>query len=151
MQKITPFLWFDGYAEEAMDFYVSTFKEAKINSINKLPNGKVLTTSFSLFGQNFVGLNGGPNFKFNEAVSFCINCSTQEEVDYYWNTLTADGGEESMCGWLKDKFGLSWQVVPEQLPQLLNSGTQEQSKRVMDAMLQMRKIDINQLEAAFND
>lgn len=148
MQKITPFLWFDGNAEEAVDFYVSVFKDAKKGSgLRTAPDGPVLTLGFELFGQQFVALNGGPMFKFTEATSFVVNCENQEEVDYYWNKLT-EGGEESMCSWLKDKYGLSWQIVPTVLHRLLQHPDPAKAKRVMDAMLQMRKIDIKTLEEA---
>lgn len=154
MQKVTPWLWFDGKAEEAMNFYCSVFKDAEPGKIERygpggpMPEGTVLTASFKLFGQEYVALNGGPQFKFTEAVSFHISCDTQQEIDYYWSNLTAGGGEESMCGWVKDKYGLSWQVVPTQLNHLLTTGTPEQRGRVMKAMLQMRKIEIDRLEAA---
>jgi len=140
MQSITPFLWFDNQAEEAMNFYISVFKNSKPLSIARYgaagpgPAGSVMTASFELNGQEFIALNGGPLFKFNEAVSFVINCDTQEEVDMYWNKLTADGGQESMCGWLKDRFGLSWQVVPGILPKLLQEKDPEKAQRVMHAM-----------------
>lgn len=156
MRKITPFLWFDGNAEEAMNYYVKTFEDAEVRSVQRygpgapMPEGTVITASFRLFGQEFIALNGGPQFKFTEAISFHISCENQEEVDYYWDTLIGDGGEESMCGWLKDKFGLSWQVVPVQLNQLMTSGTAEQSNRVIQAMLKMRKINIAALEQAYN-
>lgn len=114
MQKITPFLWLDTQAEEAMNFYVSLFKNSKVNNISRGPDGRAFIVSFELDGQEFMGLNAGPQFKFNEAVSMFINCEDQAEVDYFWNNLIADGGEESQCGWLKDKFGLSWQIVPRQ-------------------------------------
>lgn len=158
MQKITPFLWFDGRAEEAARFYASIFKEAKIGNITRYdkaaaeasgqPEGTVLTVEFSLNGMNFIGLNGGPMFQFTEAVSFMIRCEDQSEVDHYWNGLTADGGEESMCGWLKDKFGLSWQVTPRRLMELISDPDPGRASRAMGAMLQMRKIDIAAIERA---
>ena len=154
MQKITPFLWFDNQAEEAMNFYTSIFKNSEVKSVTRYgeagpgPAGSVMTASFELEGNQFTALNGGPHFKFNEAISFVIDCKNQEEVDHYWSKLTADGGQESMCGWLKDKFGLSWQVVPRQLTQLLTSKDPGVANRVMQAMLKMRKIDIKKLEAA---
>jgi len=150
-QKITPFLWFDNNAEEAVNFYVSVFKNSKIGTVTRYgdagpgPKGSVLTAAFELEGQKFVALNGGPRFKFTEAVSFVINCETQEEIDYFWDKLTSDGGQESMCGWLKDKYGLSWQVVPSQLPSLL---TGEKSNEVMQAIMQMKKLDLGALRQA---
>jgi predicted 3-demethylubiquinone-9 3-methyltransferase (glyoxalase superfamily) len=159
VQKITPFLWFDNQAEEAVNFYTSLFKNSKIDRIFRYteeaaektgrPVGSVLTIEFEIEGQKFVALNGGPLFKFNESISFVINCETQEEVDYFWGKLTADGGEESACGWLKDKFGLSWQVVPTVLIDMLHDSDQEKSGRVMQAMLQMKKIDIKTLKDAY--
>jgi len=149
MQKITPFLWFDGNAEEAMKFYTSIFKNSKVTSTTPGPDGKILFGSFQLDGQDFYALNGGPKFKFTEAVSFFVNCKTQEEVDEFWSKLTADGGEESMCGWLKDKYGLSWQIIPEILGQLMGDKDREKAGRVMQAMLQMKKIDINALKEAY--
>jgi predicted 3-demethylubiquinone-9 3-methyltransferase (glyoxalase superfamily) len=159
MQKITPFLWFDGQAEDAVNFYTSLFKNSKIGRILRnaeeaaeqtgRPVGSVLTIEFEIEGQEFVALNGGPLFKFNESVSFVINCETQEEVDYFWQKLTADGGEESQCGWLKDKFGLSWQVTPTVLIDMLHDKDAGKAERVMHAMLQMRKIDIKMLKNAY--
>ena len=135
MQKITPFLWFDGNAEEAMNFYLSVFKNSKQVSTMPGPGGTVMGVTFELDGLEFIGLNAGPMFKFNEAVSFFIKADTQEEIDYYWQRLTADGGEESMCGWLKDKFGLSWQVVPSLLGELLGHQDRDKAGRAMQAML----------------
>ena len=159
MQKITPFLWFDGQAEDAVNFYTSLFKNSKIGRILRYteevaensgrPVGSVLTIEFEIEGQKFVALNGGPLFKFNESVSFVVNCETQEEVDYFWEKLTADGGEESQCGWLKDKFGLSWQVTPTVLIDMLHDKDSEKAERVMKAMLQMQKIEIPKLKAAY--
>ena len=159
MQKITPFLWFDGQAEDAVNFYTSLFKNSKIGRILRYteevaensgrPVGSVLTIEFEIEGQKFVALNGGPLFKFNESISFVINCETQEEVDYFWEKLTADGGEESQCGWLKDKFGLSWQITPTVLIDMLHDKDPEKSERVMNAMLQMQKIEIPKLKAAY--
>jgi predicted 3-demethylubiquinone-9 3-methyltransferase (glyoxalase superfamily) len=159
MQKITPFLWFDDQAEEAVNFYMSIFKDSKSGRIFRYseeasektgqPVGSVLTIEFEIQGQKFVALNGGPLFKFNESVSFVINCETQEEVDYFWEKLTTNGGEESACGWVKDKFGLSWQVTPIVLIDMLNDSDQEKSERVMQAMLQMKKIDIKALKDAY--
>ena len=144
MQKITPCLWFDGNAEEAVNFYASVFPDARVLGVQRygpgapLPEGTVLTMTFSLFGQEFMALNGGPEFKFDEAVSFIVDCESQEEVDYYWERLTAGGGEESMCGWLKDRFGLSWQIVPRRLVELVSGPDRARAARVMQAMLQMR-------------
>jgi predicted 3-demethylubiquinone-9 3-methyltransferase (glyoxalase superfamily) len=156
-QKITPFLWFDNQAEEAVNFYTSIFKNSKIGAISRYdeagakaagrPKGSVMIASFQLDGQEFVALNGGPQFKFTEAISFVVNCESQEEVDEFWNKLT-DGGQESQCGWLKDKFGLSWQIVPTILSELLAGKDSEKSQRVMQAMLQMKKIDISILKQA---
>jgi predicted 3-demethylubiquinone-9 3-methyltransferase (glyoxalase superfamily) len=153
MPKITPFLWFDDKAEEAMNLYVSVFKNSKILSVVRYgeagpgPKGTVMTAKFQLEGQDFVALNGGPHFKFTEAISFVINCETQEEVDEYWERLS-EGGAESQCGWLKDKYGLSWQVVPKILVELLQDKEAGKSQRVMKAMLQMKKIDIETLKRA---
>jgi len=149
MQKITTFLWFDGNAEEAMKFYVSVFKNSKIVSTMPGPDGKVLTGTFELEGQRFMALNGGPNFKFTEAISLFVNCETQAEVDDLWSKLTA-GGAESQCGWLKDKFGLSWQIIPSALGRLLGDKDRVKAGRAMQAMLQMRKIDIAKLQQAFD-
>ena len=159
MQKITPFLWFDDQAEEAVNFYTSLFKNSNIGRIFRYteeaaektgrPVGSVLTIEFEIEGQKFVALNGGPLFKFNESVSFVVNCETQEEVDYFWDKLTAEGGQESACGWLKDKFGLSWQVTPTVLIDMLHDKDPEKTERVMKAMLQMQKIEIPKLKAAY--
>ncbi len=148
MNKITPFLWFDNNLEEAVNFYTSVFKNAKILNINKMPDGKYMVASFELEGQRFNGMNAGPSFKFNEAISMFVDCVNQEEVDYFWNKLTADGGSESQCGWLKDKFGLSWQIVPKQLIELMGDKDPAKSKRVWDAMLKMKKIIVKDLEDA---
>jgi predicted 3-demethylubiquinone-9 3-methyltransferase (glyoxalase superfamily) len=150
MQKITTFLWFDGDAEEAMKFYVSVFKNSKILSTMPGPDGKVLTGTFQLEGQQFMALNGGPHFKFTEAISLFVNCETQAEVDDLWNKLTAGGGAESQCGWLKDKFGLSWQIIPSALGRLLGDKDRVKAGRVMQAMLKMRKIDIAKLQQAYD-
>jgi len=156
MQKITPFLWFDDRAEEAVNFYVSIFKDSKVVSVNRYGEGgpgkagAVMAAEFRIEGQEFVALNGGPLFKFTPAVSFVINCLTQEEVDFFWQKLSA-GGEESMCGWLKDKFGLSWQVVPVVLNKMLGDRDADKAARVMKAMLQMKKIVILDLERAYLD
>ena len=152
-QKIIPNLWFDTEAEEAAAFYVSVFEDSQILDTTHYgeagpgPEGTVLTVSFRLQGQEFMALNGGPDFKFNEAVSFQVSCESQEEVDRFWDTLS-DGGEESQCGWLKDRFGLSWQVIPTALPKLLSDPDAQKSQRAMEAMLQMRKIDIDALTRA---
>lgn len=150
MKKITPFLWFDTQAEEAMNFYVSLFKNSKVNDVSRGPDGKAFTVSFELDGQEFMGLNAGPQFKFNEAVSFYVNCEDQAEVDYFWNALTAGGGEESMCGWLKDKYGLSWQIIPKQLNELMGDPDPQRSGRVMQAMLKMQKIIVADLQKAYD-
>src|SRR5688572_27672846 len=150
MTKITPFLWFDNDAEEAMKFYMSVFKNSKAGNVSRGPDGKAFIVDFQLDGQEFMGLNAGPQFKFNEAVSFYVNCETQEEVDYYWEKLTADGGEESMCGWLKDKYGLSWQIIPKALGELMGDPDPVKAQRVMQAMLQMRKIDVAGLQRAYD-
>lgn len=143
MTSITPFLWFDNNVPQAVAFYKSVFPNATIETVNDF------MASFELEGQRFHALNGGPKYKFNEAVSFFISVETQEQVDYFWNRLTADGGEEGNCGWLKDKFGLSWQVVPATLGQLLGHSDRTKANRAMQAMLKMRKIIITDLEAAF--
>ena len=152
IQKITPFLWFDNEAGEAAAFYTSLFPKSKMllpESYTDTPSGKVDIYPIELSGQQFTLMNAGPQFKFNEAISFVIDCQDQEEVDYYWNTLTADGGEESMCGWLKDKFGVSWQVVPRRFNELMNGDDEEKVGRVMQAMLKMKKLDIAALENAY--
>jgi predicted 3-demethylubiquinone-9 3-methyltransferase (glyoxalase superfamily) len=150
MKKITPFLWFDSQAEEAMNFYVSLFKNSKAVSVSRGPDGKAFTVSFELDGQEFMGMNAGPQFKFNEAVSMSVNCEDQAEVDYFWNALTADGGEESMCSWCKDKYGLWWQIVPKQLGELMGDPDPEKSGRVMQAMLKMKKIIVADLQKAYD-
>ena len=147
-KKIMPFLWFDDRIEEAVDFYVKTFKDATKGRVDHYPDGRVLTIAFRIFDQEFVALNGGPEFKFTEAVSFQIDCKDQAEVDYYWNALTADGGEESQCAWLKDKFGLSWQVVPQAMVRLLQQPDRAAAGRVMQAMFKMQKIVVADLEKA---
>jgi predicted 3-demethylubiquinone-9 3-methyltransferase (glyoxalase superfamily) len=154
MQKITPFLWFDNNAEEAANYYVSIFKNSKVSNVARYgdagpgPKGTVMTVDFQLDGQEFIALNGGPRFKFTEAISFVVDCKTQEEVDYFWERLS-DGGEKSHCGWVKDKFGLWWQVVPTILGELMADKDPEKSKRVMEAMLKMHKIDIEPLQRAY--
>jgi predicted 3-demethylubiquinone-9 3-methyltransferase (glyoxalase superfamily) len=154
MSRITPFLWFDTEGEDAAKLYTSLFPNSKITDVSHYgsagprPEGMVMTVGFELDGQKFVALNGGPNYTFNEAISFQVSCKDQEEVDTYWSKLTEGGGEEGPCGWLKDKFGVSWQIVPTALPELLTSSDPETSQRVMEAMLQMKKIDIDELERA---
>jgi predicted 3-demethylubiquinone-9 3-methyltransferase (glyoxalase superfamily) len=154
MQKITPFLWFNDQAEEAMNFYTAIFKNSKIGSVSRYGEGgpgqpgSVMTATFELDGQEFMALNGGPLFTFSEAISFFVSCETQMEVDDLWEKLT-EGGEEGQCGWLKDKYGLSWQIVPSALGELLNDPDAEKAGRVMNAMLQMKKIDIAGLRAAY--
>ena len=155
MQKITPFLWFDGKAEEAMNFYVSVFKNSKVVRVSRYgdagpgPKGTVMSATFQLDGQDFFALNGGSQFTFTPAISFFVNCETQQEVDQLWDKLS-DGGKKERCGWLKDKYGLSWQVVPSILGRLLGDTDAAKSKRVMQAMLQMDKLDIKGLQDAYN-
>ena len=149
MQKITPFLWFDNNIEEAIELYTSVFKNAKVHNVTHMPGmDRAFSATFELEGQEFMALNGGPMFKFTEAISFYVNCQDQQEIDYYWEKLTANGGAESRCGWLKDKFGLSWQIVPHNLGQLLHNPDPAKAKKAMDAMMQMGKLDIATLEAA---
>ena len=153
MKKITPCLWFDNQLEEAINFYSSVFPDLEVLNINRYPEGtpdlagRVLTATFSMAGQEFIALNGGPLFKFTEAVSFSIDCKTQEEVDFYWNKLT-EGGKESMCGWLKDKFGLSWQVVPSELGEWIYNAEAEKAQRAMQALFKMKKIEIETIKRA---
>ena len=151
MKKITPFLWFDTQAEEAMNFYVSVFKNSKVNNVSRGPDGNAFTVSFELDGQEFIGLNAGPQFKFNESISMFVNCEDQAEVDELWSKLTANGGEESMCGWLKDKYGLSWQIIPKALGELMGDPDRAKAQRVTQAMLQMRKIDVAGLQRAYDE
>jgi predicted 3-demethylubiquinone-9 3-methyltransferase (glyoxalase superfamily) len=154
MPKIKPFLWFDNQAEDAAKFYVSIFKNSRIKTVNRYgeagpgPKGSVMTVVFELDGQEFIALNGGPHFKFNESISFSVECKTQEEVDEYWSKLT-QGGQEVQCGWLKDKYGLSWQVNPTILGEMLSDSDSQKSKRVMEAMLKMKKIEIAGLKQAY--
>jgi len=156
MPKITPFLWFNSNAEEAANFYASVFKNSKVKAVTRYsgagpgPKGSVMTVNFELDGQEFTALNGGPQFTFTEAVSFVVNCDTQQDVDYYWEKLTA-GGQESQCGWLKDKYGLSWQIVPKALPRLLQQTDPKKAQRVVQALLQMKKLDVGALERAAQD
>jgi len=158
MQEITPCLWFDSNAEEAVNFYASVFKKSKIGKISRYgeegyeihgkPAGTVLTVEFELNGQTFTALNGGPVFKFNEAISFQVSCKSQKEVDYYWEKLS-EGGEKGQCGWLKDKYGVSWQIVPTVLGEMLQDKVTKKSERVMKALLQMKKLDIKKLKQAY--
>ena len=153
-QRIKTYLWFDHEAEEAANLYTSIFKDSKILNVARYgdagpgPKGTAMTVNFQLEGQEYIALNGGPMYKFTEAISLLVDCETQEEVDRLWNKLTADGGEESMCGWLKDRFGLSWQIIPTALFRLMSDPDAEKSRRVMEAMLQMKKIDVPTLERA---
>lgn len=154
-QKITPYLWFDGNAEEAMNFYVSLFENSRVLDVTSYgdagpgPKGQIMLGTFQLAGQPFIALNGGPQFKFTEAISLFVNCDDQQEVDRLWTQLTSGGGAPSQCGWLKDRFGLSWQIIPTALPRLLSDTDPEKSRRVMEAMLQMTKIDIGKLQEAY--
>jgi predicted 3-demethylubiquinone-9 3-methyltransferase (glyoxalase superfamily) len=156
MQKIAPFLWFDGKAEEAMNFYVSIFKNSKVGRVTRYGEagpglkGTVMSATFQLEGQEFMALNGGPQFTFTPAISFFVNCETQQEVDELWEKL-AEGGKKDRCGWLKDKYGLSWQIIPSALGKMLGDKDPEKSKRVMEAMLQMDKIDIKRLQEAYEE
>lgn len=156
MQRITPFLWFNDQAEEAVNFYLSIFDDSRIltktryGEVGPGPEGSIMTIDFELQGQPFVALNGGPHFTFNEAVSFVVNCETAEEVDHYWEKLS-EGGETSQCGWLKDQFGISWQVVPTLLPRLIGDANQDKAQMVMAAMLQMQKLDVVALQTAYDD
>ena len=153
-QKITPFLWFDNQAEAAAQFYTSIFKNSKILHVSRYgdagpgPKGSVMVVNFQLAGQEFTALNGGPLFKFSEAFSFVVNCENQQEIDEYWSKLTSGGGEESMCGWLKDKFGFSWQIVPTVLGKLMSDKDPQKANGVMQALLKMKKLDIAKLQAA---
>lgn len=155
-QRITPFLWYDSQAENAANFYVSIFKNSKVELITRYgetgpgPKGSVMTVGFILDGQEFTALNGGPQFPFTEAISLVVNCETQEEIDYYWEKLSA-GGREVQCGWLKDKFGLAWQIVPSRFFDMLKTASQEQSDRVMKALMKMVKLDLAKLEQAYNE
>ena len=155
MQKIVTNLWFDTEAEEAAEFYTSIFKNSKITSVSRYgdagprPAGMVMVVEFELEGQAFTGINGGPDFKFDEAISLAVNCETQDEVDELWETLTADGGEEGQCGWVKDKYGLSWQIVPIALGEMMQGDDPKKVDRAMKAMLQMKKLDVATLEKAY--
>ena len=154
-QKITTFLWFNQEAEEAANFYVSLFKDSKILSVSRYgdsgpgPKGSVMVVSFQLAGQKFTALNGGPHFKFTEAISLFVDCESQEEVDTLWSKLTADGGQESRCGWLKDRYGLSWQIVPTRFMQMMQDKDPKRTQRVMQAMMTMNKFDLARLEQAY--
>ena len=153
-QRITPFLWFDNQAEEAAKLYCSIFKNSEMGQtvrygdVGPGPKGQVMIVTFKIDGQEFTALNGGPRFKFDEAVSFVINCESQEEMDYYWDNLTADGGQESQCGWLKDKFGLSWQIVPTIITEMMSDQDPEKAGRVMQAVMQMKRLDLQKLADA---
>ena len=155
-QKISPFLWFDHQAEDAANFYISIFKNSKIRTISHYgeagpgTKGSVMTVSFTLDGQEFTALNGGPQFPFTEAISLVVNCATQEEIDYFWEKLSA-GGKKVQCGWLKDRYGLSWQIVPAELDEMIGRATPEQSDRVMKALMEMKKLDLAKLKQAFNE
>ena len=155
-QKITPFLWFDTQAEKAANFYVSIFKNSKVTAITRYGDsgpgnkGSVMTVAFTLDGQQFTALNAGPQFPFTEALSFVVNCETQNEIDYFWEKLSA-GGKKVECGWLKDKFGLSWQIVPTEFFEMISNATPQQSNRVMQALMQMEKLDLAKLEQAYNE
>jgi predicted 3-demethylubiquinone-9 3-methyltransferase (glyoxalase superfamily) len=155
MQKITPCLWFDGQAEEAMNFYVSIFKDSKVGTVSRYgdagpgPKGSVMVVTFQLEGQELMGLNGGPQYTFSPAISFMVNCKTQDEVDHLWEKLSA-GGQIQQCGWLQDKFGVSWQIVPTALMELMRDKDPAKSKRVMEAMLKMTKLDVEQLKRAYD-
>lgn len=156
MQKITPYFWFDNNAEEAINFYMSIFKNSKIVNMSRYgeggpgPAGTLMTATFELNGQTFMALNGGPQYKFNEAISLLVDCKDQGEVDALWNKLTADGGEEGPCGWLKDKFGVSWQIIPEALGRLMSDPNPAKAQHVVQAMLQMKKIDVAALQRAYD-
>ena len=155
MSKVTPCLWFDGQAEEAAAFYTSIFPDSRVDQVNRAPGdtpsgpeGSVLTVDFTIAGEPFIALNGGPDFTFNEAISFSIDCEDQAEVDRYWEALVEGGGEHSVCGWLKDRFGVSWQVVPKILPELMNGPDRARAKRALDAMLKMTKLDVAKIREA---
>lgn len=156
MQKITPFMWFNNNAEEAVNFYVSVFKNSRVVNMARygegapVPAGTVMSATFELEGQTFMALNGGPQYKFNEAISLYVDCKDQAEVDALWKTLTADGGEEGPCGWLKDKFGVSWQIIPQALGRLMGDPNPAKAQSVVQAMLQMKKIDVAALQRAYD-
>jgi predicted 3-demethylubiquinone-9 3-methyltransferase (glyoxalase superfamily) len=156
MQKITPFLWFDNQAEEAMNFYTSIFKNSKVRTVSRYgdagpgPKGTVMVAKFELEGQEFMVLNGGPRFKFTQAISFVVNCASQQEVDELWEKLLAGGGAEDACGWLRDKYGLSWQIIPTALGEMMSDPDKQKAGRAMQAMLKMKKIDIAEMRRAFD-
>lgn len=156
MQKITPFLWFDNQAEEAVNFYTSIFKDSKIGKVTRYgeagpaPKGTVMTVTFQLYGQEFIALNGGPHFTFSPAISFVVNCETQQEINELWEKLS-EGGKKEQCGWLKDKYGLSWQIVPSVLGELFSDKDPKKSNRVMEALLKMQKLDIKTLKQAYEE
>jgi predicted 3-demethylubiquinone-9 3-methyltransferase (glyoxalase superfamily) len=150
MKSITPCLWFDDNLEEAIEFYASVFPDVNVHSVNRNPDGSAFTADFEIAGQRLMGLNGGPHFHFTEAISMFVRVEGQEELDRYWDALTVDGGEESQCGWLKDKFGLSWQIVPVEFLDMMSSGDEKRSRRAFDAMMKMRKLDIASLQAAYD-
>ncbi len=156
MRNISPFLWFDTQAEEAANLYTSIFPNSKILKVARYgdagpgPKGTVMTVEFELNGQNFIALNGGPHFKFNEAISFSVSCDTQEEIDTYWSKLTSNGGQEVQCGWLKDRFGLSWQITPAIMAKLMSDPDPQKTNRVMQAMLKMKKMSIAELQRAYD-
>jgi predicted 3-demethylubiquinone-9 3-methyltransferase (glyoxalase superfamily) len=155
MQKITPFLWFDNQAEEAMNFYTSIFKNSEVKTVSRYgdagpgPKGTVMVAKFELEGQEFMALNGGPRFKFTQAISFVVNCTSQEEVDALWEKLLAGGGAEDACGWLRDRYGLSWQIIPTALGEMMSDPDKQKAGRAMQAMLKMKKIDIAEMRRAF--
>ena len=156
MQKITPFLWFNENAEEAINFYTSIFKDSKMGKVTRNgdngpgPKGSVMVANFTIEGQEFIALNGGPRFQFTEAVSFVVSCKSQDEIDYYWDKLLQGGGKEQACGWLKDQFGLSWQIVPAQMGELMSGSDPQRSARVMQAMMKMIKLDLPTLQKAYD-
>ena len=149
MPSVTPFLWYDSQAEDAMNLYASIFPNAKVGNVNRAGD-RVMSVDFELEGQKFMALNGGPMYKFNESVSFFVSCESQAEIDHYWAKLTADGGEPGRCGWLKDKFGLSWQIVPKSLGTFLGSADPARAKRVVDTFMQMSKLDVQKLQTAYD-
>jgi predicted 3-demethylubiquinone-9 3-methyltransferase (glyoxalase superfamily) len=150
MPSVTPFLWYDSQAEEAMNLYASIFPNSRIGNVSRAGD-RVISVDFELEGQKFMALNGGPMYKFNESVSFFVACDTQQEIDHYWDRLTADGGEPGRCGWLKDKYGLSWQIVPKALGKFLSSGDPATAKRVVDTFMQMNKLDVKKLQDAYDN
>lgn len=149
MPKILPCLWFDDRIEDAVNFYVKLFEDAEIHDTQRYPDGRVLTMKFRLKDQEFTALNGGPDFKFNEAISFQVDCKDQAEVDHYWDSMTTDGGEEGRCSWLKDKYGLSWQIIPEALPRALSGSDRQGADRAMQALMEMKKVIVADIERAY--